>query len=151
MLVVQSCPTVCDPVDWSPPGSSVHEIFQARILEWVAISFSRGPSQPRDRTRSPALQAGPLPTELQEKPNTQNFHMSWMNSDLLTFHASACYWLCPVLKCRPTGLFPHLRPPEPHRAPSLVWTLQKDWRYVGHRYHCWLLNFPSEGFCVPNV
>ena len=50
MLVVQSCPTVCDPVDWSPPGSSVHEIFQARILEWVAISFSRGPSQPRNWT-----------------------------------------------------------------------------------------------------
>ena len=41
----QSCP-----IDWSPPGSTVHEIFQARILEWVAISFSRGSSQPRVRT-----------------------------------------------------------------------------------------------------
>ena len=41
----------CDPMDCSPPGSSVHEIFQARILEWVAISFSRGSSQPRDWTR----------------------------------------------------------------------------------------------------
>ena len=51
MLVAQSCPTLCDPMDCSPPGSSVHEIFQARILEWVAISFSRGSSQPRDRTR----------------------------------------------------------------------------------------------------
>ena len=39
-----------DPMDCSPPGSSVHGIFQARILEWVAISFSRGSSQPRDRT-----------------------------------------------------------------------------------------------------
>ena len=38
-------------MDCKPPGSSVHEIFQARILEWVAISFSRGSSQPRDRTR----------------------------------------------------------------------------------------------------
>ena len=36
----QSCPTLCDPVDCSPPGSSVHGILQARILEWVAISFS---------------------------------------------------------------------------------------------------------------
>ena len=50
VLVTQLCPTLCDPMDCSPPGSSVHEIFQARILEWVAISFSRGSSQPRDRT-----------------------------------------------------------------------------------------------------
>ena len=49
--VARSCPTLCDPVDCSPPGSSVHGIFQARILEWVAISFSRGSSQPRDRTQ----------------------------------------------------------------------------------------------------
>ena len=48
--VTQSCPTLCDPMDCSPPGSSVHGIFQARVLEWVAISFSRGSSQPRDRT-----------------------------------------------------------------------------------------------------
>ena len=38
--VAQSCPTLCDPMDCSPPGSSIHGIFQARILEWVAISFS---------------------------------------------------------------------------------------------------------------
>ena len=40
--VAQLCPTLCDPMDCSPPGSSVHGIFQARVLEWVAISFSRG-------------------------------------------------------------------------------------------------------------
>ena len=50
MLVTQSCPTLCDPVDCSLPGSSVHGIFQARVLEWVAIPFPRGSSQPRDRT-----------------------------------------------------------------------------------------------------
>ena len=49
--VTQSCPTLCNPVDCSLPGSSVHGIFQVRILEWVAISFSRGSSQPRDRTQ----------------------------------------------------------------------------------------------------
>ena len=49
-LVTQSCPTLCDPVDSRLPGSSVHGISQARILEWVAISFSRGSSQPRDQT-----------------------------------------------------------------------------------------------------
>ena len=49
--VAQSCPTLCDPVDCSPPGSSVHGILQARILEWVAISFSRGSFWPRDQTQ----------------------------------------------------------------------------------------------------
>ena len=49
--VAQSCPTLCDPVDCSPPSSSVHGILQARILEWVAISFSRAPSRPRDWTQ----------------------------------------------------------------------------------------------------
>ena len=42
---------LCDPVDCSLPDSSAHGILQARILEWVAISFSRGSSQPRDQTR----------------------------------------------------------------------------------------------------
>ena len=49
--VTQSCLTLCNPMDCSPPGCSVHGIFQARILEWVAISFSRRSSQPRDWTR----------------------------------------------------------------------------------------------------
>ena len=49
--VAQTCPTLCDPVDCSPPGSSIHGILQARILEWVAIPSSRGSSQPRDRTQ----------------------------------------------------------------------------------------------------
>ena len=49
VLVTQSCPTLCDPMDCSLPGSSVHGILQARILEWVAFLFSRGSSQqPRD-------------------------------------------------------------------------------------------------------
>ena len=51
VLVTQSCPTLCDHLDCSPPGSSVHRILQARILEWVAILFSRGSSQPKDRTQ----------------------------------------------------------------------------------------------------
>ena len=50
-LATQSCATLCSPMDCSPPGSSVHGIFQARILEWFAISFSRGSSQPRDWTQ----------------------------------------------------------------------------------------------------
>ena len=47
---LQSCPALCDPMDCSPPGSSVPGILQARILEWVAMPSSRGSSQPRDQT-----------------------------------------------------------------------------------------------------
>ena len=49
--VAQSCPTLFDPLDCSPPGFSIHGIFQERILEWVAISFPRGSSQARDQAQ----------------------------------------------------------------------------------------------------
>ena len=49
--VAQLCLTLCDPLYYSLPGFSVHGVFQARVLEWVAIAFSRGSSQPRDQTR----------------------------------------------------------------------------------------------------
>ena len=48
--IAQSCPTPCNPMDCSLPGSSFHGIFQAIVLEWVAIFFSRGSSRPRDQT-----------------------------------------------------------------------------------------------------
>ena len=50
VLVSQLCPTLCDSIDCSTPGSSVHGILQERILEWITISFSRGSSQLRDQT-----------------------------------------------------------------------------------------------------
>ena len=73
--VAQSCLTLCDPKDCSPPGSSVRRILQVKILEWVAISFSRGSSQPRDlpnpgiEPRSPALQADSLQAKPHGKPS----------------------------------------------------------------------------------
>ena len=51
VLATQSCLTLCDPMDCSLPGSSVHRILQVRVLQWVAIPFSRESSQPRDQTR----------------------------------------------------------------------------------------------------
>ena len=57
-VCAQSCQTLCNSMGCSPPGSSVHGILQARILEWVAISFSRGSSWPRDGTGSPGLEGG---------------------------------------------------------------------------------------------
>ena len=50
LVLTQSCLTLCDPVDYSPSVSSIHEILQVRILEWVAIFYFRGSSWPRDRT-----------------------------------------------------------------------------------------------------
>ena len=49
--VTQSCLTFCNPMDWSSPSSSVHGFLQARILEWVAIAFSRESSRPTDQTQ----------------------------------------------------------------------------------------------------
>ena len=63
MLVTQLCPTLCNPVDYSPPGSSVHEILQARILEWIAIPFLGDLPNPGMETGSPALQADTLSSE----------------------------------------------------------------------------------------
>ena len=57
-LVAQSCLTLCDPMDCSPPGSSVCGILQARILEWVAMSSSRGSPQPKDQTQVPCIAGG---------------------------------------------------------------------------------------------
>ena len=56
--VTQSCPTLCDPMDCSLPGSSVHAILQARILEWIAVPFSRGSSQSRNQTQISLVAGG---------------------------------------------------------------------------------------------
>ena len=72
----QLCPTLCDPMDSSPPGPSVHRILQARILEWVAISFSRGSSREIE-PRSPTLQADSLPAG---PPGKCNFSISSVQS-----------------------------------------------------------------------
>ena len=66
-LAAQSYLTLCDPMDCSLPGSSVHGILPARTLEWVTIPFSRGSSKPKIEPSSPALQADSLPSEPAEK------------------------------------------------------------------------------------
>ena len=70
----QSCLTLCGPMDCSPPGSSVHRIFQARILEWVAISYSKASLQPRNWT-------------------CVSLHFLWWQADLLLVcHLWRCWW-----------------------------------------------------------
>ena len=67
--VNQSCPTLCDPMDCSLPGSSVHGIFQARVLEWVAISFSDDLPESEIEPGSPTLEADALLSEPPGKPS----------------------------------------------------------------------------------
>ena len=74
VLVTQSCPVLCNLMDCSLPGSSVHGILQARMLEWVTIPFSRGSSQCRDGTQTPTLQADSLLSEPPLLPR------SWKNA-----------------------------------------------------------------------
>ena len=71
---LQPCPTLCDPMDGSPPGSSVHETLQGRILEQVATPFSRGCSNPGIKSRSPASQADSLPLSRRGSPQSYD-HM----------------------------------------------------------------------------
>ena len=78
--VAQLCPALCDPMDYK-----LLRILQARILEWVAVSFFRESSQPRDRTRSPTLQAKSLPSEPPGQPkNTGVGSLSLLQGIFLT-------------------------------------------------------------------
>ena len=73
--LLQSCPTLCDPMDHNPPGSSVHGILQARTVEWVAISSSRGSSRPRGQTcisSSPSLSSEFFTTSAKIHGNVNN-------------------------------------------------------------------------------
>ena len=75
--VAQSCPTLCNPMDCSLPGSSVHGISQARILKWVAISFFRGSSWPRDWTWVSSI-AGRFFTTWATKEAPSNAHQRYL-------------------------------------------------------------------------
>ena len=79
-LVAQSCQTLCNPMDCSPPGSSVHGISQARILEWVAISFSRGSSQFSDRTQVSCIAGRLYHLRHQGSPYLAHGWVIWCNS-----------------------------------------------------------------------
>ena len=84
--LLQSCPTLCNPMDYSPPGSSVHGILQARILEWVAMSSTRTSSGLRDQTPvSCSSCIGNLfffflPLVPPRKPTHSNNHLSFLTS-----------------------------------------------------------------------
>ena len=84
MLVVQLCPTLCNPIDYSPPDSSVHGILQARPLEWVAIPFSRGYSWLRDWTQVSCI-SGRFFTVWATRKARKSLKMP-------TFEQQQCWW-----------------------------------------------------------
>ena len=109
----QSCLTLCDPIDRGPPGSSAGGIYQARILEWVAVSFSRGSSWPGIEPTlplSPALQIYSLPAELSGK-TLCIYMMSYISyrwwEGCCCSAAQLCLSLCDPMDCSTPG-FPIL-------------------------------------------
>ena len=103
---LQLCPNLCDPMDCSPPGSSVHGILQARILEWASVPFSRGSSPPRDQTCLSCgcyIAGGLFSTEPTGEPSSP--YTSSLN------RLCVCAWsvaqsyptLCDPMDCSPPG------------------------------------------------
>ena len=92
-LLAQSCAALCGPTDYSLPGSSVHEIFQVRMVEWIAISYSRGSPQPRDGTKvscaPPTYVIGRFfTTESSGKLRKSGFYCANCNFPLLSLYSS---------------------------------------------------------------
>ena len=103
VIVTQSCLTFCNPIDYSPPGFSVHGILQARILEWTAMPSSRGPSWPRSRTWISCIAGGlftiwatrqaQILTGVSLKNTNRN--MGWLSHNKCHFrvkHLYKCYY-----------------------------------------------------------
>ena len=106
-LITKSCATLCNPMDCSLPGSSVHGISQARILEWVAISFARGSSWLRDRTcisctdmQSPSVLPPRKPLLLLQIPlGTRSLRSSWLLFVMKKFYYIPCIYIYKFIKC----------------------------------------------------
>ena len=105
MLVAQSYPILCHSIDWSLPNSSFHGILQAEILEWVALSFSRGSDQPRDQSWVSRIAADSLPSEPPGKLTNRilcNCKKEWGNNsfekcilqDIFSGEKNVRYLLC---------------------------------------------------------
>ena len=157
--VTQSYLTLCGPMDCSPPGFSVHEIFQARILEWVTISFSRESSWPRDRTHVSCISCicrhivycwvtWEAPYWKYHLPNTKYLHILPLPELKMEKAPEACLCRTTWTACgadtaggppRPLGLY-HFRVKSsstPHSVPGLSWMARtcSDQRSVA-RWKC---------------
>ena len=106
VLCAQSCPTLCNPLDCSPPGSSVHGISQARILEWVAISYPKGSSRPRDQTSIACISCigrwilhHCATWKASIKTSTLVFNISFIKVHAIVFNVRTIFSFWPVIIC----------------------------------------------------
>ena len=133
VTVAQSCPTFCNPVDCSLPGSSVHRVLQTRKQEWVAIPFSRDLPDPGIESASPALQRDSLPSEppvcsfqislelrkMEQKPNKPHLQWTELGSLATQLWLSFCLTIKHVLTSSVSGQCMSLcegRPTDTHRC-----------------------------------
>ena len=141
--VSQSCPTLWDPMDLRPPGSSVHGILQARILEWVAIPFSRGSSWPSDGTRVSHI-AGRFLTVWATSEvfflKTHWIKYVWMNdNELITgwLFREYCRWAYHNL----SHSFPYYFPLQTTFTECEFSSCTKSWLpsvwHLHYSHHCW--------------
>ena len=148
VLVAQSCPALCNPMDCSLPGFSVHGIFQARILKWVAISFSGDLPNPGIKPKSPKLQTDSLPSEPPGKP-------CWPHSRCLII-------ICWFIDCYKPSLFSsenccRVYPPSAIifsaitnriNSSSLFWELERSrnvFKEMEENYPFFFFNFYDNG------
>ena len=157
--VAQLCPTLCNPMGRSLPGSSVHGIFQTRILEWVAISFSRGSSRPRDRTLVSCI-AGRRFTVWTTRESQSGSETCSVVSDSLRPHELYSPWNSlgqntevgilkwdpspedlpnPGIKSRSPALQADSLPAEPQGSPSDTWSQEQTQEIL-----CWTSRSESE-------
>ena len=129
VLVTQFYPTLCNPIDYSTPGSSVHGILQARILEWVTISYSRGSSPLGIEPGSPVLQADSLLSEPPGEPNTGYKHPSF-NTDQWQTNYSACVTMYNQNSCQCHTMFLYNSWQEGARKLIWLFTEPPQWTTV---------------------
>ena len=122
--VTQLCPTLSDPMDCSPPGSSVHELSQARILEWVAFLSPRDLPDPGIDPLCPALSGGSLPLRHQGLPFKLSMHLKTISPP---GYYSISFSLCidEVGTCLPPhqAMMSSPLPGPPHLSPASAWPL----------------------------
>ena len=146
----QSCPTLSDPMDCSPPASSVHGILQARILEWATISYSRGYSQPRIKPMSlasPALAGRFFATAPAGKPKAASEHPT--TPALVSFPGPP--WLTTIAPSFPTASsWPQLPMPTSTLLPPASWLNKPLSISRGQCYHL-LEHFLSGSILKPQA
>ena len=136
---LQSCPTLCNPMACGPPGSAVHEIFQARIPEWVTISFSRESSQPRDQTPV-SCTAGRFFTKWATK---EAQWVSWLAIIRMCMCVLSSVRLCDPINCSPPGSSGHKI--FPVEAPKIrIIVINSDFLHQLERYWATSWRIPNQ-------